>query len=146
MKRNLLHIIIMLLALPAAFSCEAVLALDKVEAPDSDNLSLVITGTVSDFSTDGALEGIKILFSAYPKEKGDKALSEMNVYTDNHGVYRIEAAGFSEAITCTLTACDTEDLYVEATQEVEVAWSGVAFDAMNEKFVVNDCNFKLEKK
>ena len=148
MKRNILNIIFMLLTLSAAFSCTAAFVLDDKDGiAGVGELSLRITGTVSDINTLTPLEGVKITFSAKSaaSEKDSKD-TEMNVYTDNKGVYIIEAAGFHESITCTVTASDPDDVYSEASQEVEILWTGVSFDEMKEKFIVNDCNFKLDKK
>lgn len=140
MKRYIFYIISMLLALPAAFSCES------MHNDQAEDYRLVITGTVSDFVTDAPLEGIKISMSA--RIKGDtkgRPLYEMNVYTDNHGAYTIDLNSYPNPLTCTITASDKDKVYESSTNEVEVKWSGVAFDSFSSMFVVNDCNFKLEK-
>lgn len=141
MKRNIIYILVMLLALPAAFSCES------MNIGGTADYRLVITGTVSDFNTDAPLEGIKVSFSA--RIQGDvkgKPLYEMNVYTDNHGTYTIDTDTYPTPVTCTITASDTEGTYISSVNEVEVTWSGVSFDAFSSTFIVNDCDFKLEKK
>lgn len=141
MKRFIIYILLVLLALPAAFSCESIM-----DMGDTD-YRLVITGTVSDFHTNAPLEGIKISFIA--RIKGDtkgKPLYEMNVYTDNHGVYTIDTDAYPTPVTCTITASDTKNAYRSSENEVEVSWTGVSFDMFSNTFIVNDCNFKLEKK
>ena len=141
MKRKIIYILVMLLALPAAFSCE-----DMNLGVNAD-YRLVITGTVSDFNTNAPLEGIKVSFSA--RIQGDtkgKPLYEVNVYTDNRGAYTIDMDTYRTSVTCTITASDTEDIYISSANEVEVTWSGVSFDSFSSTFVVNDCDFKLERK
>lgn len=141
MKRNIIYILLMLLALPAAFSCE-----NMINDGTAD-YRLVITGTVSDFKTDTPLEGIKISFCARAQgDKKGKPLYEMNVYTDNHGIYTIDTDAYPTPVTCTITATDTQNVYASSMNEVEVTWSGVSFDSFSSTFIVNDCNFKLEKK
>lgn len=145
MKRNIFNIFAMLLTLSAAFSCSA------FEEPDKDfsseTLSFVITGTVSDFTTSVPLEGIKISVSVYPAADPDgPAVEEMNVYTGNNGIYTIEAEGHDDALRCVLAVSDPEDVYEEAVQEVGITWTGVSYDGFNSRFVVNDCDFKLNKK
>ena len=140
MKRYLFYISLMLLALPAAFSCS------QFTVNEGEDHRLVITGTVSDFNTDAPLEGIKVSFIA--RIKGDtkgKPLYEMNVYTDNHGAYMIDMNAYPNPLTCTITAGHEDKAYKSSVNEVVVTWSGTAFDSFGQIFVVNDCNFKLEK-
>ena len=141
MKRCIIYISIMLLALSAAFSCS------EFTINDGEDHRLVITGTVSDFNTDAPLDGIKVSFTA--RIKGDtngKPLYEMNVYTDNHGAYITDLQSYPNPLTCTITAGQEDNTYKSSDNEVDVTWSGTAFDAFGQIFVVNDCNFKLEKK
>ncbi|MBQ7811316.1 MAG: hypothetical protein IJ394_02025 [Bacteroidales bacterium] len=146
MKRDIFNILMMLLTLSAAFSCDALVMNDAVTDSEGD-MSLAITGTVSDLETDAPLEGIKISFTAFPKgNPGGVPLQEKNVYSDNHGTYMVEASGFSHEITILITATDTEDVYEGSVNEIDITWSGVSFDSHQEKFIVNDCDFKLEKK
>lgn len=131
----------MLLALSAAFSCAS------FTMNNGEDHRLVITGTVSDFDTDSPLEGIKVSFTAnIIGDTEGKPLYQMNVYTDNHGTYIIDTQAYPNPLTCTITAGDGEDVYQSSVNEVDVTWSGTAFDAFSQIFVVNDCNFKLEKK
>lgn len=146
MKKNIFNIIMMLLTLSAAFSCDALVMDQQTDKLKGDG-KLMISGTVSDSQTASPLEGIRISFSAFEKSaENGLPLMEMNVYTDNHGTYTIEAEGFSEDLTCLVTATDTEGAYKGAVQEVTVTWGGVSFDMSNDTFIVNDCDFKLEKK
>ena len=145
MKKNILYIFMMLLALSAAFSCD--------DAPDHfhyDGLngphSLIVSGIVSDKDSELPLEGIKIHFGAYPKGHTEtEAIIEKNIYTDNKGKFKIEADGFGDMITCILNASDTDRVYQEAEQVINITWEGVSYDMSSETFVVNAEEFKLEK-
>lgn len=137
----------MLLTLSAAFSCDSFISMDEAGTPIHDGLNLMINGTVSDSDTSLPIEGVKVTFCAYPTNSiENKPLTELNVYTDNNGVYSIEASGFSEELTCIITASDPEGNYESAEQEVGIPWSGTAFDANNDYFIVNECDFKLTRK
>ena len=147
MKRKLRNIIMMLLALPAAFSCSADMSGNMKPGISAEAYSLIISGVVSDKESSLPLEGIKISFSAYLMGQTDSSpLSEMNVYTDNKGMYRIEAEGFREEITCRLTASDIEGTYSDSEQIMNISWEGVSYDYASGTFVVNAEEFKLEKK
>ena len=140
MKRYLFYILIMLLALPAAFSCSSLMP-----EKEGDN-RLVITGTVSDFDTDKPIKGIKVSLTA--RIQGDsngKPLHEINVYTNNHGAYTIDLTCTPVPLTCSIEAADRDKVYKNSVNNVEVTWTGTAFDSFSNMFIVNDCNFKLEK-
>lgn len=137
----------MLLALPAAFSCEFVAMMDNSDNSVNGDGRLMITGTVSDMETRQPIEGIKVTFGAVATKADDNRTGfELTVYTDNKGTYAIEAEGFSKDIKCVLKAEDPDGVYDSSTQEVDVKWSGVAFDEHKNTFIVNDCDFKLVKK
>lgn len=137
----------MLLALPAAFSCAADMSGNMKPDMPGDTCCLIISGVVSDKESSLPLEGIKITFSAYPMGQTDSTpLTEMNVYTDNKGMYRIEAEGFRDEITCILTASDIEGAYSDSEQIMNISWEGVSYDYASGTFVVNAEEFKLEKK
>lgn len=135
----------MLLTLSAAFSCDSApdhYHFDSLHGPHS----LVISGIVSDKDTGHPLEGIKIEFGAYPKgDTETEALIKKNVYSDNKGTFKIEAEGFGGAITCVLTASDTDGVYQTAEQKINISWDGVSYDMSSETFIVNAEEFKLEK-
>ena len=146
MKRNIFNIIIMLLTMSAAFSCQALSVYDEVSKPAEES-GILISGTVSDIDTDTPLEGIKLSFTAFAKEANTGTpILEMNVYSDNLGIYSVEASGFEGEITCLITATDPDDVYEGACNEVEIRWSGISFDSSNSTFIVNDCDFKLKRK
>ena len=145
MKKTIFYIFIMLLALSAAFSCDSTadhFHHDSLHGPHS----LVVGGIVSDKDAEFPLEGIKIEFRAYPKGHTEaEVIIEKNVYSDNKGKFKIEADGFGGAITCILTASDTEGVYQAAEQEINITWEGVSYDMSSETFVVNAEEFKLGK-
>ena len=135
----------MLLTMSAAFSCDNASDHFQHEGLNGPH-SLIVSGIVSDKDTELPLEGIKIRFGAYPKGHTDaEVIIEKNVYSDNKGKFKIEADGFGGAITCILTASDTDGIYQAAEQEINITWEGVSYDMSSETFVVNAEEFKLGK-
>ena len=133
----------------SATSCSLALLSDESEKLDGD-LKIVVTGVASDVVSNTPLTGIKITFSAYKENSiSILPLASQTVYTNSDGIYTIQAEGFSEAITCTITAESIEQdevQYEEITSRIVVTWSGDSFDEETGTFFVNDCNFQLKKK
>lgn len=133
----------------SATSCSLALLSDESEKLDGD-LKIVVTGVASDVVSNTPLTGIKITFSAYKENSiSILPLASQTVYTNSDGIYTIQAEGFSEAITCTITAESIEQdevEYEEITSKIVVTWSGDSFDEETGTFFVNDCNFQLKKK
>lgn len=133
----------------SATSCSLALLSDESEKLDGD-LKIVVTGVASDVISNTPLTGIKITFSAYKENSiSILPLASQTVYTNSDGIYTIQAEGFSEAITCTITAESIEQdevQYEEITSKIVVTWSGDSFDEETGTFFVNDCNFQLKKK
>lgn len=133
----------------SATSCSLALLNDDSEKLDG-NLKIVVTGVASDVASNKPLKGIKISFSAYTENSlSILPLASQTVYTNSEGIYTIHAEGFSDAITCTITAQSTDQdevIYEEQTNKIVVTWSGDSFDKETETFYVNNCNFQLKKK
>lgn len=133
----------------SATSCSLALLSDESEKLDGD-LKIVVTGVASDVVSNTPLTGIKITFSAYKENSiSILPLASQTVYTNSDGIYTIQVEGFSEAITCTITAESIEQdevEYEEITSKIVVTWSGDSFDEETGTFFVNDCNFQLKKK
>lgn len=133
----------------SATSCSLALLSDESEKLDGD-LKIVVTGVASDVVSNTPLTGIKITFSAYKENSiSILPLASQTVYTNSDGIYTIQVEGFSEAITCTITAESIEQdevQYEEITSRIVVTWSGDSFDEETGTFFVNDCNFQLKKK
>lgn len=140
MTKRLFNIFILLCAAAISLSCSGLLNEDPA-ALDGDG-TIMICGTVS--SDDKPLEGIKMVFKAY--ENGSSPIMTMNAYTGSDGIYSIHATGFSGPVTCTVSATDESKTYEDSkAAEINVSWQGSAYDKERNTFVVNDCNFHLNK-
>ena len=143
--------ILAIIALAAAtLSCSKAL-LGGNDNPLDGDLKLAVSGVASDVASNTPLSGIKITFTAYPASNPHSVLPLVTktVYTDSKGVYSVEVEGFSENVSCTLTAESTNQnqvKYEALTNKIHVTWSGSSFDQKKKIFVVNDCNFQMKKK
>lgn len=148
MKRNIIRIFIALLTTAVSLSCSMAFVDNDSSSLEGDCM-LIVTGSVSDVETSTPLKGIKISFNAYPQDgSSSKPLLTQTVYSDSNGIYAIEAEGFEEPVTCRITAKspDMKELpYKTAVQEVNINWSDTGYDAENNRYFINDCNFKLSK-
>ena len=148
MIKTITKILALIVLAAATSSCsKAFLGGDDV-SHDGD-LTMIVSGVASDVATNAPLTGIKVTFSAYPADNSNSILPLVTktVYTDGNGVYSVEANGFSENVTCTLTAESTsqnETSYETMTNKILVTWSGSSFDQGKGRFVVNDCNFQMK--
>ena len=112
---------------------------------NTDAMSVIINGTVSDISSNEPLEGVKIVFKAYNAENpGTEPIVSMNAYTDSKGVFNIKSDGYTSAILCEIDA--EHPGYSDVTKEIYINWNGTSFDEASLSFFVNDCDFHLEKK
>lgn len=108
--------------------------------------TMLVTGSVSDMGGN-ALEDITITLKAYPQD--DVAASPVTSetrYTSNKGTYSIRAKGADMPLLCIITAEDMNGVYESQTQQVMISWKGMSFDEVLNMFVVNDCNFQLNRK
>ena len=105
-----------------------------------------ITGAVC--SQDGqVLEDIAITFRSYLQNDMDAALiTTKTVYSNSKGEFSILAEGADTDLFCNLTAEDPSGLYESQTRKILVSWEGVSFDRLSNTYVVNDCNFVLNRK
>ena len=117
-------------------------------AMDGD-MRIVINGVVSDFVTNAPISDIKVTFSAYAENSlSVLPIASTTVMTNSQGIYTIEMFGFSDPVTCTVTAESTDhtaDEYETMTNKIVVNWSGTSFNADTRTFYVNDCNFQMKK-
>lgn len=132
----------------AALSCSKAF-LDGEESNLDGNLKIIVSGAASDVVSNTPLTGIKVTFAAYPADNTISILplTTKTVYTDGNGIYRVEVMGFSENITCTLTAESTEQNetgYETLSNRLHVTWNGNSFDQSKNTFIVNDCNFQMK--
>ena len=105
--------------------------------------TVIISGVVSDKDTGAILKDITITYESY--DLRGKIIQTKKSYSSSNGTYVIEANGYTSKITCTLTASVTDGSYSESQIELNVDWNGSMFNAETDTFVVNDCNFHLQK-
>lgn len=103
----------------------------------------IISGIVSDKGTGIPLKEIKIIYEAY--DLRGRLIDTKTSYSSGEGIYTIEAAGYTSAINCTLTASGTDNGYSESRIELSIDWNGPSYNSAEGSFVVNDCNFFLTK-
>lgn len=148
MRKNIKKIILSLSAAAISTSCSLALVNNENEALEGDH-KIVISGAVSELGTNNPLQGIKVTLQALPANVlYPLPILTLSEYTDNNGTYSISAGGFSDVITCKVTAAsaDPETMsYAPASQEHHISWSGPSFDEEKLTFFVNDCNFQLAK-
>ncbi len=144
MKRTLIHIFILLLTAAIAASCSVGMDLEVGKPGLDGQRNILISGQVMDASGN-VLEDITIDFNAYiQNDAGGSTVSSETVHTDSKGRFSITAAGAQEALLCTVTAQDKEGRYESQTKQIIVTWNSPSFQ--DNLFVVNDCNFHLNKK
>lgn len=139
---------ILALTILAAFSisCSMALLNDDETVLDGD-FAIAVNGAVSAVASNTPLKDIQVTFSAF----ATNSLSVMpiiskTVMTEADGTYSFKVFGFSDPVTCKITAEDAEGRYETMTNEVVVAWEGNSYDQAGKTFFVNDCNFQMEKK
>ena len=108
--------------------------------------TILVTGSVS--GPNGMpLEDITIILKAYPQNDATASpITSETTYTSNKGTYSIHAEGSDMQLMCIVTAEDSDGIYESQTQQIMVSWNSTAFDQESNTFVVNDCNFKLNRK
>lgn len=144
MKRTLIHIFTLLLTAAIAASCSVGMDLEVGKPGLDRQRSILISGQVMDASGN-VLEDITIDFNAYSQnDAGGSTVSSETVHTDSKGRFSITAEGAQEALLCTVTAQDKDGRYESQTKQIIVTWDGTSFQ--DNLFVVNDCNFHLNKK
>jgi hypothetical protein len=110
-----------------------------------ENGTIIITGTVSEIDTKQPVEGVKMIFTAYPSDGTSVyPAAALNAYTDSKGTFNIKTEGVNSAVTCRIIS--EHPGYSQVTKEIIVNWSGTSYDASTGIFYVNDCDFHLEKK
>ena len=148
MIKTIVKILALIVLATATLSCSKAFLGGEDSNLDGD-LTIIVSGVASDVATNAPLTGIKVTFAAYPADNSLSVLPLTNktVYTDGNGVYTVEVKGFSENVTCTLTAESTaqnETAYETMTNKILVNWNGNSFDQSKGRFVVNDCNFQMK--
>lgn len=143
MKSSIFRKITILITFAAVLcSCsKALLFDDNTNGLNGNTGKLIIKGIITDNSDFSTLEGIQVSFQCSQED-----FEKTTVYTDNNGIYTIIANGFTQSITGCVTAKDPDERYSSASREINVNWKGEAYDPVTSTFVVNDCNFMIQKK
>ena len=104
-----------------------------------------ITGAVC--SQDGqVLEDIAITFRSYLQNDMDAApIATETVYSNSRGEFSIQIEGADADLYCIVTAEDPNGVFESQTRQILVSWEGVSFDRLSNTYVVNDCNFVLNR-
>jgi hypothetical protein len=149
MKKNILNIMMMLLTMAAFLSCSKEMP-GGIHGDTMENLdirSIIITGAVTDAHNGQVLEDITIHFEAYHQNATDASpLIIDQVHTTSLGTYTINVSGdFNEPVLCILRSHDTRNIYASKTNHVNISWGGTSYDRKTGTFVVNDCNFQLNR-
>ena len=105
-----------------------------------------ITGSVC--SRDGQLlEDVAITFKSYIQNDIEAApINTETVYSNSKGEFSILSEGADVDLFCIVTAEDPNGVYESQTCKIVVSWEGVSFDRLSNTYVVNDCNFVLNRK
>ena len=148
MIKTIKKILALAVVAAASISCSAAFLGDETPSLDGD-MKIIVTGVASDVDTSKPLPNVLVTFSAFAENSlSVLPLISKTVSTDSKGVYTVEAFGFSQPVTCTLTAESTDETpgeYKTMTNKIVVKWSGNSYDGFTKTFYVNDCNFQMEK-
>ncbi len=148
MIKILKKILILAILTTSSVSCSMAFLGEDPNILDGD-MTIVINGIASDVVTNAPISDIKVTFSAFAENSlSVLPIVSTTVHTDSKGIYTIEVFGFSDPVTCTLTAESTDktaDKYETMTNKIVVNWSGNSFDEASRTFYVNDCNFQMKK-
>ena len=148
MKKYLYKILSLVLLSASLLSCSLIL-LDINDRQTGSNFKVIVNGVVSDVTSNSVITGAKITFEAYADETAATPFLTKTVYSDSNGIYTVEAEGFSDPITCLVTAESTtqnQAQYETLTNKVVVTWNGSSFDQESNTFFVNECNFQMKQK
>ena len=131
-----------------SISCSTALLNDEETVLDGE-FAIVVNGVVSDVVSDAPIQDIQVTFSAFATNSlSVMPLISKTVSTKSDGTYSFKVFGFSDPVTCKITAMskeDAENRYETMTNKVVVTWEGNSYDPDSKTFFVNDCNFQMEK-
>ena len=131
-----------------SISCSTALLNDEETVLDGE-FAIVVNGVVSDVVSNAPIKDIQVTFSAFATNSlSVMPLISKTVSTKADGTYSFKVFGFSDPVTCKITAMskeDAENRYETMTNEVVVTWEGNSYDPDSKTFFVNDCNFQMEK-
>lgn len=133
------HISILWLLLIAAFcSCSS------YDMAVPDEVSLVISGTVSEITSEKPIENVEIIFEAYVGNKMKDPVINRNTFTDSKGTFSIKTEGYGTPhVRCLITTSHEE--YVSVQKEIIINLTEISYDEPSGTCFINDCNIHLEK-
>lgn len=109
-----------------------------------DEVSLMISGTVSDMTSDKPIENVEIIFEAYVGKNKKKPFISSNSFTDGKGIYSIKTDGYtSPNVRCMITTQHEE--YISVQKELIINLTDISYDEQTSTCFINDCNIHLEK-
>ena len=131
-----------------SISCSTALLNDEETVLDGE-FAIVVNGVVSDVVSNAPIKDIQVTFSAFATNSlSVMPLISKTASTKSDGTYSFKVFGFSDPVTCKITAMskeDAENRYETMTNKVVVTWEGNSYDPDSKTFFVNDCNFQMEK-
>ena len=131
-----------------SISCSTALLNDEETVLDGE-FAIVVNGVVSDVVSNAPIKDIQVTFSAFATNSlSVMPLISKTMSTKSDGTYSFKVFGFSDPVTCKITAMskeDAENRYETMTNKVVVTWEGNSYDPDSKTFFVNDCNFQMEK-
>ena len=149
MIKKIKNILALTILAALSISCSMALLNDDETVLDGE-FAIAVNGVVSDVVTNAPLKDIQVTFSAFATNSlSVMPLVSKTVTTDTDGTYSFKILGFSDPVTCTITAesiVEAENQYEAMTNEIVVTWEGNSYDPERKTFFVNDCNFQMEKK
>ena len=130
--------IIWLLLIAAFCSCS------NSETIPPDEVSLVISGTVSDMTSDKPIKNVELIFEAFVSNDMKNPIINRSSYTDSKGTFSIKTDGYTySSVRCLITTKHEE--YISVQKELIVNLTEISYDEQTATCFINDCNIHLEK-
>ena len=115
-------------------SCSKAFMLEDGDAAKGSKGNLFISGTVSSIEDKTPIKGVEI------------SLNDSLVCCSNaEGIFQMYLKNMENTVEFRLTANDKEGKYSSVEKVILITWSETSYDAQRMAFVVNDCDFQLEK-
>ena len=150
MKHGIFRTLVLTTVALLASACSYVMLNDDKEDMSEGYYNIVISGLVSDVTSNTAISDIQITLEVYHTNSPSiLPFITRIVKTDSRGIYLVEDQGFTGPITCKLHAESTENAdveYISASSEIMVNWNEESIDTETNTLYVNDHNFQLTRK
>lgn len=149
MIKKIKNILALTILAVLSMSCSTALLNDEEAVLDGE-FAIAVNGVVSDVASNAPIKDIQVTFSAFATNSlSIMPLVSKTVTTKSDGTYSFKVFGFSDPVTCKITAEskeNAENRYETMINEIVVAWEGNSYAPEQKTFFVNDCNFQMEKK